>query len=119
MKILAAIIMAAGLFFISPAFAMQADDTAAYLCDSCSGSTEDQLFCLGYIRGVINTFDGETEAHMARPVYCLPTNTPVNDIKAVWDRYCGNHQKDHSARASSLLAVALARAYPCTATAAH
>jgi hypothetical protein len=108
----AAIFLAIGLMLAGPASAMQPDDTAGYLCDTCLGSTEDQIFCLGYIRGIITAYDGEAEQKITVPVYCLPPGTPLNDIKEIWDRYCGNHPKDRDARASSLLAVALARAYP-------
>jgi hypothetical protein len=116
MNILAAAIFTIGIvLFGSPAAAKHPDDTADYLCKTCAGDADDAIFCLGYIRGAINALDGEAEASAAKQVYCIPPATSLNDIKLIWDKYCDNHPKDHKFRASSVLAVALAHAYPCPA----
>ena len=114
MKILPIAIFTLGLTLIgSPARARHPDDTAGYLCSTCADNTDDQVYCLGYLRGIINTFDGEIEAGKEFALYCIPPTVTLNDIKLIWERYCDNHPKDKLSRASSLMAVALARAFPC------
>ena len=114
MKIRNAIILATGLMLIgAPAAAKHPDDSADYLCKTCADNTQDEIFCLGYIRGIINAMDGEAESGVVAPLYCIPPSTSLNDIKFIWSKYCGNQPKDRQARASSVLTVALARAFPC------
>jgi hypothetical protein len=111
-----AVILAAGLVLVStnPLVPQGADDTAGYLCDTCDGSADDEIFCLGYIKGILNTFDAEVASQAHDPFFCIPNGTSLHDVKKVWENYCGTHDKERGARAASIVALGMHYAYPCS-----
>jgi hypothetical protein len=70
---------------------------------------------LTYITAVVDTQDLNVAAKLSRPVYCMPHETYVADIRRNLLQYCADHPDTHSSSpASEYVIFMLAAAYPCT-----
>ncbi len=111
---LAAILVITVMLASVPALAEDGPaDTAGYLCDQCASTTGNQLYCLGYLKGVLDTVNVEIAAKARTPFYCAQPGTAMSDFKSVWDKYCALHPGDRATRAASAFASAISEAFPC------
>jgi len=109
----AAAAIVAMLINVSAAAEDNSADTAGYLCDQCASTTGNQIYCLGYLKGVLDTVNTEVAAKVRTPFYCAQPGTAMSDFKSVWDKYCALHPQDREVRAASAFASAISETFPC------
>jgi Rap1a immunity proteins len=103
---LAALVVAAGLFGSTSAFA--ALDSGKTLWDSCNdlNDTSKQSYCLGYVAGVSDVLVG-------MHIICIGEHISVRQIADVVVQYLREHPGRRDMDADDLTATALALAFPC------
>jgi Rap1a immunity proteins len=103
---LAALVVAAGLFGSTSAFA--ALDSGKTLWGSCNdlNDTSKQSYCLGYVAGVSDVLVG-------MHIICIGEHVSVRQIADVVVQYLREHPGRRDMDADDLTATALALAFPC------
>ena len=79
--------------------------------DTCPSDADDD-FCIGYVAGVIDWYDGEQN----EPRYfCLPESVTLGQAHAVTVQYIEAHPEEWHVSTSYLVMNALKEAFPCPA----
>jgi hypothetical protein len=92
----------------SPAFV-----TGNELHSQCTGSTDEQLICAGYIVGVADGANTTADT-LDRRFLCLPVEVTRGQIKDIAVAYIGDHPEKRHFSAGSLILTALMTAFPCS-----
>jgi hypothetical protein len=70
-----------------------------------SSSLSDKNFALGYILGVVDSYDEE--------LFCIPRNANAGQLRDVVQQYLARNPKDRHLHGGALVAIALMDVYPC------
>jgi len=102
----AALVVAAGLFWIPSAFA--AFDSGNALFDNCNNASDasKQSHCLAHIAGVSDVLDG-------MHIICTGGHVSLDQIKNVVVKYLREHPEQRDADADDSTSIALVQSFPC------
>jgi hypothetical protein len=70
-----------------------------------SSSLSDKNFALGYVLGVVDSYDDE--------LFCIPNGVNAGQLRDIVQQYLARNAKDRHLHGGALVAIALMDVYPC------
>jgi hypothetical protein len=87
--------------------------TGNELLANCTGNSFKEGYCLGYIASVSDTHNTWVDLGNMSEIFCLPKGVTQGQLQSVGVKYLEENPADLHLTASSLIAHALGRAFPC------
>jgi hypothetical protein len=75
------------------------------LLDDLTGSNTDRAFALGFVAGVVDSYDGE--------LFCTPRAANLGQLRDVVTQFLVRNPKERHRNAAAIVAIALVIDYPC------
>ena len=69
------------------------------------GSNSDRAFALGFVSGVVDSYDGE--------LFCTPRGANLGQLRDVVQQFLLRNPKERHRNAAAIVAIALVIDYPC------
>ena len=70
-----------------------------------NGSAADKAFALGYVSGVVDSFDEE--------LFCIPVKAELGQLRDIVRQFVANNPKQRHRHAGALVVFSLATEFPC------
>jgi hypothetical protein len=79
--------------------------TGNQLHSDLTGSNTDRAFALGFVAGVVDSYDGE--------LFCTPRAANLGQLRDVVQQFLVRNPKERHRNAAAIVAIALVIDYPC------
>jgi hypothetical protein len=79
--------------------------TGNHLHADMTGSNTDRAFALGFVAGVVDSYDGE--------LFCTPRAANLGQLRDVVTQFLVRNPKERHRNAAAIVAIALVIDYPC------
>jgi hypothetical protein len=70
-----------------------------------NGSASDKAFALGYVSGVVDSFDEE--------LFCVPVKAELGQLRDIVRKFVASNPKERHRHAGALVVFSLATEFPC------
>jgi hypothetical protein len=70
-----------------------------------TGSSSDRAFALGFVAGVVDSYDGE--------LFCTPRGANLGQLRDIVQQFLVRNPKERHRNAAAIVAIALVIDYPC------